>query len=665
MRKYISIGSTKTTELQSFEPQIPDDAVIRKLDLYRNAINLHSIVSQTDVKGNITYVNDRFCQISGYTRQELIGNNHRIVKSGFHEKTEFAQLYKQTAQKGSWQGTICNKAKNGELYWVETTVISIKDDTGKVTGYFSIRTDVTNEHNKSIDLDQKNRQFDTAIQNMSQGLCLFSGDKKMIVCNEKFKSIYHLPLNLTAPGAAFIDIINHRFATGGSKSKAEQEIFNYELQRVEKKEQWRIVDQLEDGRHIEIDFCPMHGGGWLATHTDITNTITKERNLAKAITEAQAATNAKSEFLATMSHEIRTPMNGVLGMTDILLESGLDAKQKMLAQTIASSGESLLSIINDILDFSKIEAGKMELDVSSFDLERTVSDIIHMLTPKATKRGVKLVMDYAPELSKYFAGDHGRVRQILTNLIGNAEKFTQSGQVLVTVRGHANKDEMNLQIAVKDTGIGIEPDKLDQIFYAFSQVDGTNTRNFGGTGLGLTIATQMAELMGGKIDAQSTLGTGSVFTFHVTLPIATPAPSIPKPPMQQDQTANAKINILVVDDNKTNQMVVKMMLKDNNLRLTFANNGIEAVEKFKTLQPDITLMDISMPIMGGIDASKNIRQYEHKTNQGSRPIIALTANAVTGDREKYMAAGMNDYLSKPVNKQALREMVFSWAHGNR
>jgi PAS domain S-box-containing protein len=413
--------------------------------------------------------------------------------------------------------------------------------------------------------------------------------------------------------------------------------------------------------------------GWVGTLADVTAEAGAEAAMADARDQAAEASRLKSDFLANMSHEIRTPMNGVIGMSDLLLETSLDTRQRDYAQTVRNSGEALLTIINDILDFSKIEAGKLEIEDIDFDLRTIVNGVVRLLSGSADAKGLALSAVIDPEVPAVISGDPGRVGQVLTNLVGNAIKFTHAGDIVVRVMPEAiTGSTENIHFEVSDTGDGVAPDKLATVFQPFVQADTSTSRTYGGTGLGLAISSQLVSLMGGACGVSSQLKVGSIFWFtirararaeQVAQKLSPPERLTPTPPPSAATSlrsaGSAQGRLLLAEDNLINQKVAVAILSGAGYEVDVVPDGAAAVRAIQARAYDAILMDCQMPEMNGFEATAAIRA--HEDGSGCRtPIIAVTAGARQEDREACLAEGMDAYLAKPIRKDALLALVAEW-----
>jgi CheY-like chemotaxis protein/nitrogen-specific signal transduction histidine kinase len=412
----------------------------------------------------------------------------------------------------------------------------------------------------------------------------------------------------------------------------------------------------------------------LVFFADVTDLKQAKQALQQAITDLEQANDAKSDLLRTVSHEIRTPMNGVIGLTSLLLGTPLTPEQQEYVAAIQASGDALVTLINDILDFSKIEAGRLTLETQPLDLRQVVREVVALFTAQVRAKGLRICAHVDPAVPSMLEGDPVRLRQILTNLVGNALKFTEHGDVEVQVDAvEDTADTVVLRLAVTDTGIGMAPEVQARLFEPFMQADTSTTRVYGGTGLGLAIVKRLVELMGGTIGVDSTPGQGSTFWFTARLArkqsgVAVPATTDVVPatePMAGPVPAGDRGRVLVAEDNPINRLVAQRLLESLGYGVETAENGRQAVEAVAQAHYDLVLMDAHMPDLDGVAATHAIRRREQEAGAGQHlPIVAMTADALAGDAEKSLAAGMDDYLAKPVTLERLSEVVGKWVgHG--
>ena len=400
---------------------------------------------------------------------------------------------------------------------------------------------------------------------------------------------------------------------------------------------------------LELMFPIWDDTGRIVALGGISNDITDRLEGQRAV----AASKAKSEFLAMMSHEIRTPMNAIIGMTSLLEGTELTTAQRELLDTIAGSSRSLLAILNDILDFSKIEAGKLDIERAPVDVRAVFRDAMRLMSQGASEKQIPLECTIAGDVPVHVHTDATRLRQVALNLLGNALKFTRTGRIIVTVRvARIQDNRCELHVSVTDTGIGIPANRVGTLFEAFSQVDSSTTRKYGGTGLGLAISKRLVELMGGRIWVESKENVGSTFHFTISADIAEPAPELPSPKARPVAREAAKLSILLAEDNAVNRRVAELMLKKLGYEVEMAKTGREAWEKVRAKAYDVVLMDLQMPEMDGIEATRRIREEGHRVTQPY--VVALTANVMQEDRDLCTQAGMDDFVAKPMQLAELR-----------
>lgn len=760
------------------------------------ALDAHAIISTTDIAGRITYVNDRFCEIAGYQREELLGQNHRLLKSGSHDDAFYREMWQVISSGGIWQGEVCNRRKNGELYWVQATVAPLfVAGRGDLNGYVSIRTDITQQKQAELEARGAEGYLRTILDCLGEGVYTLDREGRLMYLNAEAERLLGYRFEELA-GRKLHDIIHHHRPDGSALPASECPI-HLAMQdgRIYRSEEELLFRKDGSPLPVKLTGVPLPGegpfGSSVAAFSDRRISAETERRLREAKEQAEAAARIKADFLAVMSHEIRTPLNGVIGMADLLLDTPLDAEQSEFVRTIKSSADHLLELIGDILDYSKLEAGALELEEGSFAIRPLIDACLDLVAPRLRDRPVTLASRVDPAVPLVQRGDPVRVRQILLNLLGNAAKFTQRGEIELVVVLAASGDR--LEFSVRDTGVGIEPEALARLFKPFTQADASTTRKFGGTGLGLAICKKLAEAMDGEILVDSTPGQGATFTLRLPLQIAEAAPeedalsgrrlaliggepgarrlweallsswrmralpcadadqlaaalgqgieaglllepldealraaaltgladadrpwfvalpmadrqrrewwlatgavTVFEPPLAQSRihdrfawqllgdgkSANLKnlqadeprlalepagtgCNILLAEDNPVNQRVAVAMLNRLGHIATVVNNGREALEAWEQGNFDLVLMDCQMPEMDGFTATAMIRKREMARAQRT-VIVAMTANALEGDREQCLAAGMDDYLPKPVTRTRLKQTLDRWLSG--
>ena len=763
---------------------------------YRSVVDsVKEVIFRVDAEGKWVFLNPAWEDISGFSVAETLGQkqaDYLLVDDMFEDASWqiIEQPMNDRPHEDAWRYEAKVHTKWGIARFVEVFARLDVDENGMLIGATGTMNDVTDRRQALQQLRDNLDFVDALVESTPMPVYLKDAEGHFIRFNKAFLNVFKIGAEDWI-GKAPADL-------WGMEAAQVHQDSDQSMYRLLQPVSYEASLPLGDGSLIYalISKSPLvkRDGtvlGLVGTVVDITDRRRAEQELLQAKEAAEAANRAKSEFLANMSHEIRTPMNGVMGMTDLVLETDLDAQQREYLEVVKSSANALLQVINDILDFSKIEAGKLTFEHIPLDITRLLSDTLRVLALKAKNKGLELALEIEPAFPHRLLGDPGRWRQVITNLVDNAIKFTLKGEIIVRVRKDAVGDAPWGVIEVRDSGIGISPEKLDLIFDAFSQEDSSTTRRFGGTGLGLSITRHLVSMMGGSIAVKSTLGVGSVFTVRIPLAVDESAPpdepapveirhlrvlavddnqtnlrilhdalermgnrvvgfdqpaqaieycrghadafdallvdqhmpdingfelieaihgmeahrdtpvlmlsscSMPddmkrcqaagiqgfllKPWSPQDITAALQallhghfptepvqselpvvpgraLRILVAEDNLTNQKLAEGLLGKWGHSLVMVGNGREAVERYRNEAFDLLLMDVQMPVMSGFEATEAIRAIESRSGHHT-PIVAMTANAMEGDREKCLAAGMDDYLAKPLQLQAMREML--------
>jgi signal transduction histidine kinase/DNA-binding NarL/FixJ family response regulator/HPt (histidine-containing phosphotransfer) domain-containing protein len=516
------------------------------------------------------------------------------------------------------------------------------------------------------ELLHKNRVLDVALNNMAQGLVLYDANGRLRAFNRRYERMMGFPPGFLRPGLSHT-AVRKRSAEFGASAVEDGVAMLLTMGGEANGERQKVERRLRDGRVAEIVHEPLEEGGGVITFSDVTAARAADDALRAAKEGAEAANRAKSEFLSMMSHEVRTPMNGVLGMIRVLLDTSLSAQQRKFADTARSSAEALLAILDDILDFSKLEAGRLVLESVVIDVPGFIDGVLAIMKPLGRDKGLTLDCGSDPELPRWIETDSTRLRQIMLNLLGNAVKFTSEGSVTLRVTVKPAQPQPILSFVVEDTGPGIAHEVLPSLFSRFTQADSSITRKFGGTGLGLAISKQLVELMGGTISVDTALGRGSAFRVDLPcrVPPATPSVAAAPDPIAAAERAapGRRLKILVAEDNIVNQAVMSAMLATYDHDVAIAEDGMAAVAIAERGDIDLVFMDIQMPEMDGLAATKAIRALPGPIARV--PIVALTANAMAGQREEYIAAGMNDYIAKPLRPEDLARVLQRWGDPER
>ncbi|NJN63908.1 MAG: response regulator [Acidobacteria bacterium] len=633
---------------------------------------------EADARGVYTYCGDGVKRVLGYEPHELIGHSafEFILEADLDRATEAFEEAIRTRSPIVALQNWC-RSKSGAPVCLLTSGVPVVNKSGEIVGFRGVDHDITESKRAEQALREANERFQLAVEAARIGVWDWNADTKALHWDDQMFRIYgakpeevsdtptYWERSIHPEDAAMVwearrnaiatrqtmDVTYRIIKTGGGIAH----IRNFAMVRVDEAHDRRLVGityDVTEAKRAEAEMCAM--------------LVERDRARREALTmaeKAEAASRAKSLFLANMSHEMRTPLNGVIGMTTLLLENGLDASQAEQAEAIRTSGECLLAIVNDVLDLSKIEAGKLVIETVDFAPRKVVSDVVQITARRADEKGLSLTYEVAEDVPEVLRGDPLRFQQVLLNLVGNAVKFTERGGVRLQLAVESEAEpQVTLRGVVRDTGIGISSDKHREIFDSFSQADASTTRRYGGTGLGLAIASKLVELMGGSIGVESDLGRGSTFTFTARFERAS---QVRAQEVVKTTTMRGEARVLLVEDNAINQRVAVGMLASLGLAVDVAWNGREALDRLARFRYDIVFMDVQMPEMDGMEATRRIREGMAGALDPAVPIIAMTAHAMQGDRERCIEGGMSDYVTKPIVRERLAAVLARWLSAAR
>jgi len=617
-----------------------------ELKLFYQAVEQSPVsINIINCDGNIEYVNPYFTQVTGYTKEEVIGRNPNILKSGKQDAAFYKDLWDTILSGKIWTGEFHNKKKNGELFWEKATISPIFNEKQEITHFIAIKEDITQSR-----ITQEKLQEMAGIVDSSEAIIIGKSlDGIIRSWNRGAERIYGylaeevigLPIGIIIPKE-----LRGELQDFANKIKIKKRVEQFETQRIRK-----------DGSMVEVSISLSEIRdsndniiGISTVGQDISRQKQLERELREAREKAEEAVHIKGLFLANMSHEIRTPMNAILGFAEALAGRITDPALKVYLQSMQSSGRTLMALINDLLDFSKANAGKLELHEETADIRFIVHDIESIFRLKAEQKNLLMEFYISDEIPTSLYLDENRLRQVLLNLVSNAVKFTDSGKVKIDIKAkNIQTGSLDLLISVQDTGKGIDPQYHKKIFKLFEQQDSEISKRYGGTGLGLAISTQIVQLMHGTITLKSEEGKGS--TFVVFLPkVNITGETIPHKPVSKMDTGNLEfepVTILIVDDTSSNRLVLMAILEDFNFRFLEATNGQEALNVLEQQTVDLIFMDVRMPMMDGNKAVKKIR---NNAKWSHIPVVALTASATHYEKGSVLKQGFDAYLRKPAGK---------------
>lgn len=636
----------------------------RNEERWRTALEGNNAVFyEIDLLTGAVFLSDRWSEFTGFNMSEAPRNVEELINSCHPDDRDAV-----------------NKALNGylagktELYQVEHRIIcrtgymwihcrgkAIWNENGEATRLIGSEEDINSRKETEDALIRSLSTLQITLESTKDGILVIDSEGKIKTFNKKFLELWSIPQSVIMLNneSGLLEFVMEQlenpeeFVLKTNETDADSERFVFDILKFK---DGRLFERYSQPEKIDSDFI-----GRIWCFRDVTEQYKANKAIEQAKDEAELANRAKSQFLANMSHEIRTPMNGIMGMTELTLMTNLDEEQRSNLELVKTSTSALLRIIDDVLDYSKIEAGKVQIENKPFQLLAILNEVITLFDISVKQKGLQVILDNVIESTDNFYGDAARIRQILSNLIGNAVKFTQKGEItVITRKTNIDENRIRLKISVRDTGIGIPIEEQGLLFKRFNQLDSSYTKKYQGTGLGLAISKNLVELMGGEIWVESEENTGSTFSFTVILnKVLKNSIDADTRNNSNDIEKNLNKRILVVEDDKVSRFFITKLLKQNFTYVAAVENGQEAINLLRTNTFDLILMDIQMPVLDGLATTRIIRENEKITGTHI-PIIAVTAYALKGDRESFLKAGIDDYVSKPINMLEMMHIIELW-----
>jgi len=610
----------------------------------------------TDPSGTILWANQAMTRISGYGFQELVGAHPgRLLQGPETDADVVNDIRIALAAERPIVRELLNYSKTGRPYWVRMSIVPRRDSRGELAEFVAIETDVT-EARESKERERAALQtLVDAVSSLSEGFTYFDAEDRLRIWNQQFAAMLPRGGRYLREGMTFEQMLDESLAHGDPNDPLEDPRSFRQIRLAHHRSPGEPFEQkVQNNRYFLVNERRTKDGGTVAIYADISAIRRVELAEARARAEAEQTARTRAEFLAVMSHEIRTPLNGVLGMLDLALDGPLSPEQRQRLKTAFASAESLVGLIEDVLDFSRMEAGKLDLHLAPFSPHVLAADVASLIGPKLKHRPVEFDVQIDRSVPGGLNGDSGRIRQILINLLDNAAKFTEQGRIGLALRWQA--ENSTLIATVEDTGIGIPLHRLSEVFLDFRQIDPARTRRVGGAGLGLAITKRLVEAMNGSIRVESQPGKGSCFTVELALAQCR-MDAVKESGAGSGSTAGtlAGLTILLAEDSPTNRMVAEAMLTRAGARVEQADDGKAALRMTQQRAYDAICMDVAMPGIDGLETTRWIREMDGPN--AHTPIIAVTAHAMPGDRDRYQAAGMNGYVPKPLKSGSLEREI--------